>query len=253
MKAVVTIFWILTLAVAYGVGRLTTARDDGGRATTGSFSEALEEDDPVTRSYRLSSFLRAFGPDDLPGVLEALDEKAVVGVTEDELELLMLAWARFDAAGAFDWAYRQKRPGWPTLAPKAAMYAWGFHDPAGARNALETMGTRGSNRALPSSFVSGWIRSRDIQGVTDYLISLPWGDERQTWTNWLVKELIEDGVDAVIDWANAVPEDAPGNFKQIAFRVAASARWLLTRVNLSCSSRLMPYFSAIFSEVMPIW
>jgi hypothetical protein len=223
MKAVVAIFWILTLVVAYGVGLLTTARDDSGWVTPGSFSEALEEDDPVARSSRLGSFLREFGPDDLPGVLEVLDEKAVVGVTEDELELLMLAWARFDAPGAFDWAIRQKRPGWPTLAPKAAMYAWGFHEAAGARMALEEIETSGSNRALRSAFVSGWIQSRDIQGVTDYLISLPRSDQRQAWMNWLVKELLEDGVDAVIGWADAVPEHAPGNFKQIAFRVAASA------------------------------
>jgi hypothetical protein len=223
MKAVVAIFWIVTLAVAYGVGHLTTARDDSGRATPGSFRQALEEDDPVARSSRLGSFLQALGPDDLPGVLEVLDEKAVVGVTEDELELLMLAWARFDAPGAFDWAYRQKRPGWPMLAPKAAMYAWGFHDPAGARIALEKPGMKASNRALPSALVSGWIHSRDIQAVTDYLIAFPRGNERQTWTTWIVKELMKDGVDAVIDWTDALPDDAPGNFKQIAFRAAASA------------------------------
>jgi hypothetical protein len=222
MKAGLAVLWILTLAAAFGLGTLA-ASEWGGGGSANSFRKALDETDPIMRSLRLSAFLRELGPEDLPEVLETLDAKAVVGVSEEELKLLMLAWTRFDAPGAFDWASRQQRAGWPTLAPTAAMFAWGLRDPAAARVALDELEEGEFKRRLEESLVSGWIRSDDKRGVSDYLMSLPTSDRRQLWTNWLMKELLEDGVEAVIAWADAIPEEAPGRFKQVAFRTAANA------------------------------
>jgi hypothetical protein len=212
----------VAVIAAFFLGR-AIAPQKTGLAAPPSLSGALAEQDPIARSFRLSAFLGGLDSDDLPEVVETLDAKEVVGVSEEELELIMLAWTALDAPGAFEWASRQKRPGWRTMAPTAAMYAWGYRDPAAARAALEQLGLPRSRRELQSAFVSGWILSGDEQGVTDYLVSLPPSDERQVWTNWLVNELRQDGAEAVIAWADAIPEDAPASFKAVAFRIAANA------------------------------
>ena len=221
MKAVWLALWILTVAAAFVLARLTApGRERADLRSVDSFRAALAERDTLNRSYRLSAFLQEFGPDDVPAALEIL-EASSIGVSQEEVRLLMLAWSRFDAPGAFAWA-----SDWPTAWRQTlmseAMYAWGFRDGRAAFRALEGVEDSELRARMKPAIVEGWLRSDDRVGAGEYIAAVSEPRRRGRLTFLLAGETLRDGVEAVMLWAEAVPEDAPNDFKQGAFYHAAS-------------------------------
>jgi hypothetical protein len=221
VKAVVASLWILSLAAVFGLAR---AGDPGtqasGREAAEAFREALEERDPLTRTYQLSAFLEGLTPDQVPEALEAL-EAHQVGVTPEEIRLLMLAWSRFDAPGAFAWA-RDWPTRWSDTLTGEALFAWGFRDGRAALAALEGTGDPDLVTRMRSSVVEGWLRSGDRVSTSEYVASVSEPRRRSRLTFVLAGETMKDGVDAVFAWVEAVPENAPNDFKQGAFYHASN-------------------------------
>lgn len=243
---------ILALAVGIAIG-YAVAPDTGARKSAPvSVAAALEEQDLLVRSGMLATALEVLEPGNLDDALAALSAERV-GVTDQELRVFMLAWARFDAAGAFEWAAAQGS-GWSRRLQEAAAYAWGFTDPQAALGVLETMPTeqrRGRARSpWMSALMDGWRVSGDLPGITAQLISMPPSRQRETLTTAVLAQIKKQGLDPVIAWVEAIPLDAAGGYKRLAFNRAAgvvahadadrAARWYLAHQGQPYTEKSLP-------------
>jgi hypothetical protein len=209
------------LAAGLVIGRLSAPgpqREE--EATLASFRRALEDRDWLTRAHRISAYLQRLGPDELPEALEALERRRA-WLSAEEIRLFMLAWSRFDAAAAFEaalaWPGRSQR-----TAAGAAIYAWAFTAPDAALRALEAVEDAQLRDFLRTRLVAGWVRGEQKDAANRYIASLPEGAQRDSFAGMLARELNEQGSEAVMRWAESVPEILP-SYKQSAFRKACAA------------------------------
>jgi hypothetical protein len=98
-----------------------------------------------------------------------------------------------------------------------------MRNPAAARQAMEAVEDPTLRGKLQNQLVSGWVRSGDTRGVTDYVASLPAEKKRR---EFLLKLLAAEqrragGRDGVTAWVAALPDDVDGEFRRIAFAQAA--------------------------------
>ncbi len=223
----------LTAGLCFGCSRGLDSAPS--RPDLDTLRAALSERDDLERKYLLTSFLRVMAPEDMPAVLMEV-EKHRVGITSDDVRLLMLAWTRFDAPGAFATARDWPTP-WKAVLMEQAMHAWGFSD---GRTAIAECGRiedEALRERLRQAVVSGWLASRDRLGAAEYAATVSNGRQRNRLAFRLVGETMRDGPDAVIAFAAAVPADAPQDFKQIVFIHAAGA---LARVD---PERVAPWYA----------
>ncbi|MEE2674614.1 MAG: hypothetical protein VX466_12515 [Myxococcota bacterium] len=231
-RSLVLVFW--SGLVVLGCGPTQDPLPPRGSVSLAVLDDALSERDELERMYQLTRFLRTLAPEDVPAALEAV-EKHRVGVTKEEVQLFMLGWTRVDAPGAFEAARNWPTP-WKSVLMEKAMYAWGFNDGKAALAACEQVEDTELRDRLTTSLVQGWVRSHDHVGVSEYIASLPAMRRRDRLSFRLAGELMRDGPDAVIAWAEAVPVDAPNQFKQYAFYHAAGS---VTRVD---PARVIPFY-----------
>jgi hypothetical protein len=184
-----------------------------------TLSTALGERDELERTYLLTSFLRTLRPEDMPLALAEV-EKNRAGIDADEVRLFMLAWTRFDGPGAFATARDWPTP-WKTILMEQAMQAWGYNDGRAALAESEQIEDEALREKLQIALVSGWISSHDRLGASEYAATVSEPRRRTRLALRLAGEAKRDGVEAVIAWADAVPEDAPNDFKEAVFSHAA--------------------------------
>jgi hypothetical protein len=207
MKPVLAALWILSVAAAFGLARMTgPAGEYADLRSLDSFRAALEARDPLTRSHRFGAFLDGLGPDGLPEALEALEERQR-WVSAEEVRLFLLAWGRFDAPAAWAWA-RDWPTRWNSTLTTEAIYAWGFHDGKAALRAIEEVEEADRRERLRHSLLSGWIRGDDREGVGEFIAGIPDGRRRNRLTGFLAGETRKDGVEVLMAWAEGVPEDS---------------------------------------------
>lgn len=222
MKAGWSILWVLSLGAAFALARLTAPPEAGPQGDpVGGLRAALSERDPLLRARLLSASLDGLGPDELSEALDVVEEKRT-GITEEEVRLLMLGWSRFDAPGAFAWAQAYPTT-WSAVLMEQAMFAWGYRDGAAALLALETIENQEIAERLRPPLVAGWVKSDDRMGASVYAAGLSDHKRRNRLGFLLAAEAVRDGTDAAIAWAEAIPVDAPNDFKQIAFYHAAGS------------------------------
>jgi hypothetical protein len=212
MKVLLVALWLVTLAAAYGVGQFA---DKGPQtASLESFRSALAETDPIERSYGFNAFVRNMTEDQLPEAIEAF-EAGRMWLSQEEMRLFMLVWARYDAAGAFErvdaWT-----EGDHDMAQSAAMYAWAVHDPSGALEKLEAAKSRSERRRLRAELVNGWAMSTEKWALGEWLATLPEHQGKQRYVGTLSRGLLRDGPEELIAWVESVPEQPDENFKNLA-------------------------------------
>jgi hypothetical protein len=217
MKAALAVAFVLALAAAFALGRQLERREF---ASVDAFREALAARDELERAHRISAFLRGLDPENLPDALRAL-EADNDAVTREEVRLLMLAWSRFDPAGAFAWARAWPTP-WSNSLMTEAIYAWGLRDARAALREVEGLEDAKLQTRLEQSLVEGWLRSDDRIGASEYIAAIPNGRQRSRLSLALAAEILREGPEAVMRWAEGVPEDAPNDFKRGAFYQAAA-------------------------------
>jgi hypothetical protein len=230
--------WLAVGFLAAGLGIGCSQGSDSAPTRPGleTLRAGLEERDELERMYMLSSFLRAMGPDDVLPVLAEV-EKHRAGFGKEEVRLLMLGWARFDAPGAFATA-RDWPTSWRSILMEQAMYAWGFHDGRAALAECERIEDEELRERLRAELVSGWVSSRDLQGATEYAATVSNGRRRSRLAFRLAGHAKRGGPDAVLAWADAVPEDAPNQFKTTAFGFAAG---IVARID---PERVVPWYES---------
>jgi hypothetical protein len=233
MKWTAVIFVALALALSFWLGRATAPVLETELASVDSFRTSLEDPNWLTRSYRFSSFLVGLNPENLPEALEAL-EPHLPWLLTDEFRVFMLAWTRFDPSGAFAQA-RAWPPQIRRNAGAAVMYAWGFRNPLEAVRELSTVEDIELQELWGARLLRGWAHGEYRDTASDYIAKLPEGSTRLSYLGTLAWELSKEGPEAVMRWAEGVPDDPP-RFKQGVFLKATStlagvdapstARWL---------------------------
>jgi len=179
-----------------------------------AFEAALDDRDLLTRMGRFANAVEGLSPETLDESLALLVEKNSA-VESTEVTAFMLAWSRFDPAGAFAWA--QTGPvQWRKTLKSSAVYAWGYRKPHDAVEALDQLDTP-EQQFLQGSLIQGWARSGDLQGVTDYVFSLEATKARMPLVSTMVAEVARGGIEATIAWADAIAADAPNAAKEAAF------------------------------------
>ncbi|MDH3521700.1 MAG: hypothetical protein OEM49_14715 [Myxococcales bacterium] len=190
-------------------------------ASPESFHRALDESNDLLRTYRYSAFLRQMTPEQLPGAIADL-EAHHLWLTPEDLRLFMLAWARFDPAGAFEHVSN-----WPDnlreLGLGAAVYAWAFYDPSAALEAIEGLESRATQMQLRHELVAGWSARDETQDLSDWIAALPEGQTRQRYTGRFARQLLRRDPEMLLAWADAVPLDAHDGFKKTAVLKAVNA------------------------------
>ncbi len=218
MKPIYAVLWLATLAGAFGAGRYLApaAHELEDFTTIEAFRSALDERDWLVRAYGISAFLNGLDPDNIEPAIEAVEAKRR-WLSQDEMRLFMIAWAGFDPAGALErvltWPDRTR-----TRGASAAIYAWTLRDPAAAREALNSIDETQLKENLLDRMVSAWGRSGDYAGVTEYVSAMPPGRTRGRFATILAHQIMESGFDALIAWAESIPEDSPAEFQRTVIR-----------------------------------
>jgi hypothetical protein len=211
VKPVIAILWIFSIILAVGLTRLA-APDRGGSETSGSYDEALGEMEPVRRAYLISRSLQDLDSDRLPELLQALKDRRM-GIVDEEVRLVMIAWTRFDAPGAFEWA-QQGPKNWRSALMAQAMYAWAYNDGPGALRKLESIEDPELKLQLRSDVVDGWIRSDDKVGAIEFVANFPDLKRRGRLFFLLAGEIVmAEGREGAMRWVESLPDDAPNRVK----------------------------------------
>jgi len=221
MKPLAAILWLLLLGVAYRLGADSPARAVPGASSGVSFEAALDQRDPLSRSFAISRFLRGVDAQGIGDVVEAVEE-AGYWFDQQEHRLLMAAWVRIDPDEAVLWAL--SRPGllWDRAAA-AALEALGYFDPERALYVLQSMEDRVGADFLHLAMVQGWARSGRRDELVEYLAGQPPSVYRQRATTALANEILKGGPDELIEWIDTIEADPSSGFKRTAFQRAANA------------------------------
>jgi len=208
-----------------GFGASISTDDPAAAASVGDAVDklrmALRTPDLSQRSRLLVQSIDDIGIDDVERMIEAIEENRI-GIQEYEMKIIMFRWVQFDPAGAYAWARTD------TWIPKrmsrdAALFAWGFRDPLAAMDELKKSDNYDPDSPLVSAVVSGWLRNGDVDGVTDFIMSMPASKKRAVTAGTLAAHLSKTDIEAPIAWAESIPTDAAENFKTIAHLRTMSA------------------------------
>jgi hypothetical protein len=215
MKVILAALWLATLAAAYGAGHFAATGSRTSSVTSlESFENALAERDLIERSYGYSAFVRNMTEDQLPEAIEAF-EAGRMWLSEEEMRLFLLAWARYDAPGAFE-----RVNGWTEgnreMAQAAAVYAWALNDPIAASEAVNGVQSRFAQARLRIELVNGWSASSEKWALGEWIATLPDGDAKQRFMGALSRGLLRDGPEELIAWVESVPAEPDPNFKNLA-------------------------------------
>lgn len=188
---------------------------------SGQLRIALEEGDPLERAARLSRYLEGLQRSNVDESTRIIEEHHRF-FTQQEHLLLMTAWTRFDPSAALDWATSQEGR-MKRRATLAFVEAMAYLHPAAAAELIEENDDLDLADRMHDHLIRGWARSDHIDKLTVHIMAISRPDRRKTATIILANELMKRGPDQLKSWAAAVPEDAPGGYKTIAFRNAADS------------------------------
>ena len=206
----------VAFVVGHYSGRLSSSITP---ASYQEFARALESRDWALRAHVISGFVMGLGPENLAPALATIEAHRR-WLSQDELRLFMAAWARFDPQAAF-----ARSLTWPdhtrSKGAAAAIYGWALYDPLVAREAAMAVNDSLLKALLLDRIVAAWAHSEDREGVTHYIAGLPDSPSRDRLTAILIREILADGHQAVIEWAEALPSAHQKGFATTAFRKAA--------------------------------
>jgi hypothetical protein len=222
MKLILIVGWIATLVAAFALGRSILPSETPTTATR-SLSDALGDRDYLARMYGVAKVLEGLGPENIDANLAVFQEE-YSAMSDTEVRAFMIAWARFDPEAAFAWA-----TGWQGFTKskfaKIALWAWASIDPQGAVAAFSAMpaGKR-DEQEIRMELIKGWVSSGDRQGATEYVLSFGGGRQNSMLVNKMALWISNEGIDSVIEWADAIPEEGDDSWaKKAAFQAAIGA------------------------------
>lgn len=235
MRSTLWIGWVGTLLAAFLLsGFLWTSFVDGADVDAEAFRESLSDPDWVARGSTISAYLSQLDSEQLPAAVEVVEDRRR-WMTQDELRLFFIAWARIDAPGSFAAALE-----WPDYTRNkgaaAALYAWALVDPNAARDAMEREEDAELRQLLVDRLVAAWAHGSDKEGATEFIAGVAHAKKRDRYTSVLAREIYSEGPDALIAWADALARGPHARYGAVAFGKAAgvmaqddpdrAARWV---------------------------
>lgn len=233
--------WALVLAALVGIAlpacdrrstpetastpQATSTATEAGAPQGRPLDEVLSEPDPYLRVQRLAALLPTLGPEAVPEAKRRLQKAALGGA---ESELLVRYWATYDPAAAADWALNLASPRVKISAIATAVEVWAQNDPeaavAGVTWAAQG-GIRDVAQTVQVALVQGWFK-KDRAGLEKYMQGLGSGLQRQRSVFAYALALARsEGSDAVMRWAEAVPDDDV-RYKRMVYRqVTVALAW----------------------------
>ena len=243
MKAATAALWTVAVLAAFALGRWGApgngVQPSAPRAgdLVETVGEALAERDALQRTFALSGALQGLDQDDLPALARLLEERHRQ-LSRENVRLAMMAWSRIDAPGAFEWARQQPGKWGQTLAAEA-IYAWGFRaggTPLASLEGIEEGDNDDLRQRLLASALDGWLASGDHEGASAHIAAIEDPRVRRKRGLILASEVARDGPEALIAWAESIPEDATNDFKTMAFYNASG---IITRDDPQRAMRLV--------------
>jgi hypothetical protein len=240
VKPAFAVVWILSIALAVGLTRYISPAG-GGSEDRPSFDAVFSERDPLQRAYLISSSLQSLSEADLPELLRALSDQRM-GIESEEVRLVMLSWASFDPAGAYEWAQQGPKNWRPALVDQA-VYAWSYYDAPAVLALVEAVEGEDSKLRMRQNMIDGWMRGPDKLGAVEYIGNFPDMKRRGRLFFLFAGEIMmAEGSDGAMEWVVALPDDSPnqiklGLFHHVANMIASedaerAAQWYLANRTL---------------------
>ena len=186
--------------------------------------DILRDPDAYSKARRLGTLLPTLGPETLPAVRQILADRSI-DWRASELELLLRYWATFEPAEAALWAKKMSPPGYREPAVYTAIQTWASADPKTAADATWSWSVdiKGLERIVPIAIVRGWYASDQRDELEAWIANVPPGIMRQRAIAAYILMLIQaEGSEAVMRWAESVPEQ-PAGYKIAVFRRTVDA------------------------------
>lgn len=213
-----------------GTDTATAAATHGAAEALVDYEAAIALADPYLRVQRLGRVLAA-GDDTLLDPIRQTLRRYPTRLSGAEFDLMVRFWAEREPREALAWVARNASPLYRVGAIRTIAEIWAASDPAAALVGVEipdVLRTDESARAAQVAVVQGWYRS-DRASLEEHIRALGTGIQRQrSLFAMLVAMGSEEGSEALIRWADAVPEEDE-RYKKAVFRQALSAlAWLDT-------------------------
>jgi len=239
MGARAAIVWIATIAVAFGLGWWAArppALDAEDMAS--ALERALEEQNPLARARLMDRIFETLDGENVEEAMRIIE--AEPRITESEINLFMYVWSQFDPEAAFEAARRSEQSLIRNEGAAAATYYWALDNPKAALYWVETIDDKTFREYLTEYLITGWVLSSERDSAAIYIARLPRGVLKRLQTSLIMKEYLKEGPEAVIRWAESLPDDVPRNYrhevfqrvsKQLALRdPELAARWITEHI-----------------------
>lgn len=221
MGARTAIIWAGVLAAAFGLGwwhAQPPTLDPGTMAA--SLKLALDDKNPLRRVRELARLFEALTPANIDEAFEVIEAEPLI--SDNELQLLMYAWTRFDPDGAFEAAVISQQQMVHRRGTAAATYYWAMENPKAALYWVETIDDTAFREFLTEHLILGWALSSERDTAALYISTLPRGRLRQLATSLIQAEYMKDGPEAVVAWVESLPEEIHEQYRRDVFQRAAN-------------------------------
>lgn len=183
------------------------ATESGSDLIYESLALRIRDPDDFARASGLAALLPTLGPEALPAVKRILDHAAALEMGLAEFALLMHDWASHEPADAAAYAIESTPRAYQVAAIHAAVAPWARANPQEARESVRASTLKGHYRAAAQiALVRGWYDSGE-PGLEEHVHALSAGFEREhTLAGYAIAVIRKRGADALVRWAEAVPE-----------------------------------------------
>jgi hypothetical protein len=188
-----------------------------------ALADVLRDEDAYSRARRLGALLPTLGPELVPVVKQTIDDPTL-DFGDVELDLLMRYWATHQAEEASRWAVDKSpaffRPG----AILSSLTLWAEADPQAAVSAAEQWAARRPElrHVLTKAVVRGWFAANPVE-LAQFIHDLGGGmPQQRALTSYIRLAIQKQGNDAVMRWAESIPDDDAAYKKAVYWQVGSA-------------------------------
>jgi len=197
-----------------------------------AIAEMLAITDTLDRNRRLVQLVDSLDEDNLSGAIVAY-KKDLSRVDPHEARLFANAWARIDPHGAVDGILEWRYPRIQNQATLEAVFGWvrsgggddarAYIDPHFKSGEIETR--RSPTKFMYLAVLQGLGVAKEWDRLTKMLVDHDDDGDRELWITEVMVEINRaNGLNAVKEWADSIPWDAPRNIK--ASVVSRTLHWI---------------------------
>jgi hypothetical protein len=188
-----------------------------------ALADVLRDDDPYSRARRFGALLPTLGPELVPAVKQTLEDPTL-DLGAIEFELLLRYWATHRGEDASRWAVEKAPAFFRIPAVLSAFTRWAEADPQAAQSAAQQWAAQYPDlrNVLPKALVRGWFAANSSE-LAQFIHDLGMGLPRQRALSAYVRVALQRrGPDAVMRWAESLPDDDEDYKRAVYWQLGAS-------------------------------